>query len=383
MIVELIGIYHGNKGALLMLEAIRERLSADFPDARFAVPITMPIEYRLRYGLYGTIAHDSYPIDLAGYAGLLPRKFRTKFGLIRPSEVDVVLDASGFGYGDYWGLRKLQRRLVRPLEIWNRAGKTAVLLPQALGPFSKDGMADAFSRAYDATDLIFARDRQSLKYAQATLDDTSKLKLAPDFTNLMAPAIPERLRGFTGASIVIPNEKLVVGASAAVRERYLAFLRKAIERLRASGRRAVMLVHEGDGDRHIAGAVNASLNEKAQIIDEASPLDLKAVIGAADVVVSSRFHGLVSALSAGVPVMACGWSHKYHELLGDYGCAEFSLNLKEDGPRLDSIFDEFLDRAAQPRFREELGERARIEKDKSELMWDQVAGAIRAKAVND
>ena len=37
----------------------------------------------------------------------------------------------------------------------------------------------------------------------------------------------------------------------------------------------------------------------------------------------SRFHALVAALSQGIPVAALGWSHKYAELLGEFGLREF------------------------------------------------------------
>ena len=42
MIFEVVGIWYKNKGAVLMLEAIREQVRARFPDARFAVTEMKP-----------------------------------------------------------------------------------------------------------------------------------------------------------------------------------------------------------------------------------------------------------------------------------------------------------------------------------------------------
>ena len=119
----------------------------------------------------------------------------------------------------------------------------------------------------------------------------SRLRRAPDFTNLLKPALPSRLSHLAGLSVVIPNEKLVSGKPKEARDNYLRFLVSAIAELRKSGRETFILVHEGAFDRQIAEEVNASLERPTQVVEEASALATKSVIAAADVVISSRFHG--------------------------------------------------------------------------------------------
>ncbi|HEX8420420.1 MAG TPA: polysaccharide pyruvyl transferase family protein, partial [Sphingomonas sp.] len=65
--------------------------------------------------------------------------------------------------------------------------------------------------------------------------------------------------------------------------------------------RVDLLVHEGAPDRELAQDTNATLAEPVELVDLPSPLDTKAAIAAAELIVSSRFHGLVSALSNAVP----------------------------------------------------------------------------------
>jgi polysaccharide pyruvyl transferase WcaK-like protein len=46
---------------------------------------------------------------------------------------------------------------------------------------------------------------------------------------------------------------------------------------------------------------------------------IKRVIAATDIVLVSRFHAMVGALSLGVPAAVLGWSHKYEEVMARFG----------------------------------------------------------------
>ena len=61
----------------------------------------------------------------------------------------------------------------------------------------------------------------------------------------------------------------------------------------------------------------------------ASARDLKAMIGCCELVVGSRFHALVAALSQGIPVVAVGWAHKYPELLSEFSLEEYVFDARE------------------------------------------------------
>lgn len=377
--VEILGIWPHNKGALLMLEAIRERFLQEFPNARLAVPCTWPADQRLGLGLHCTYPRERGRFDTSRLAGLLPKRLRTDVGLLSPRDVDVVLDASGFAYGDYWGLRKLQHRLLRVARHWKTSDRTLILLPQALGPFEGKGMAAAWREAQRSADLVYVRDRASMAYVQATGTQDGNVRLSPDFTNLLHPELPERLAGVRGAFLVIPNERVVVGKDASRRADYLSFLRSCAERFLATGRKVLLLVHEGAGDRRLAAELNALLPRRIDVIDEPSPLVTKAVIGAAHATVSSRFHGLVSALSAAVPSAACGWAHKYGELMSDYGCPDLNIDLSTDARSWAHKLDHLLQAAQDDSARAALRSAARQQQERSEEMWASIFSLLRRK----
>lgn len=377
--IEISGIFPANRGALLMFEAIRERIGAILPDARLAVPLDWPAAERLKHGAWGTPGS----LDRGPWLQLLERapwQVREATTFVPGRKVDVLLDASGFGYGDYWGTDKLRRRLADRLTRWKSDERRAVLLPQALGPFTKEGMAEAFREAAERLDRIYVRDERSMEHVAAVLRDgdrDGRVRRAPDFTNLLKPDLPGRLAHLRGAALVIPNEKMVAGGDRATFERYLDFLVSAARTIAASGRQPRLLLHEGSRDTAIAAAVNDRLRTALDVIDEPSALTTKAVIGAAELVVSSRFHGLVSALSSGVPGLACGWSHKYRELMGDYGCEDFVVDL--DRPvvdRADDPVERLIAAANDAAFRDRLAARAEAERRKSLAMWDDVSDVL-------
>ena len=55
----------------------------------------------------------------------------------------------------------------------------------------------------------------------------------------------------------------------------------------------------------------------------------KAAIGNCSLLVASRYHSVVAALSSGVPTVVVGWHHKYRELLEHYGQAQFCLSASD------------------------------------------------------
>src|SRR5690606_26209887 len=59
-------------------------------------------------------------------------------------------------------------------------------------------------------------------------------------------------------------------------------------------------------------------------------------------VITSRFHAMVAALSLGVPTLVIGWSHKYDEVLADFGCREHALDFTEADKDITDHLDRLL-----------------------------------------
>ena len=55
---------------------------------------------------------------------------------------------------------------------------------------------------------------------------------------------------------------------------------------------------------------------------------LRQIISGASLIVTSRFHGMIAALSLAVPVYVIGWSHKYREVLRSFQMEDFLRDYK-------------------------------------------------------
>ncbi len=320
-IIEIKGIGIPNKGAELMLHCVLQHFSGNEGVMFVAEPNT-GYSGRAGYQLWQKASFDikGRTIDISPALALIPRVIRRKFGIILDSEVDVIVDASGFAYGDQWGARKARERLGKKIRKWKSAGKKVVLLPQAFGPFAEPAIRKEMEKILLHADVVFARDQKSFEYLDSVLP--GKALRSPDFTNLaLVPQFPER-SDLVGRACVIPNSKMTQMGKIS-EEDYVSELIMAATVLQDAGMRPFLLLHEGADDLHIAELVNSGMSDAMPIIKPTDALEIKYIIGGCRLVVSSRFHGLVSALSQGVPVVAMGWSHKYEELLADYGVGHY------------------------------------------------------------
>lgn len=367
-----------NKGAAMMLIAAAQEVRARLSDAIVTVApdYTMPFQPRADHGLWQRPEVMRFGVDLGRVVSVLPRNWRRRYGFITEGEIDIVLDAAGFGYSDQWGgwlINDLDKRSNR----WKRQGKKLILLPQAFGPFDNSEAKSAMARIADRADLIFARDATSFKHLTGAVGERPNIQQAPDFTNLLSPADPgDLLSGFDRPVAIVPNARMLDKTSETEAAGYVEKMRQIVHELQEADLDPFLLVHEGAQDKAIGDRINEELPRPMQVIWPEDPLVAKGVIQQCEGVVASRFHALVSALAQGVPALGTSWSHKYGELFSDYGCPQCLMSDDEpstvDPAQLRTLTDPLnrADMAAQ------LKERSRHLKGESRAMWEQVFSVV-------
>ncbi len=376
MIIEIRGVGMSNKGAELMLCAIIQHLRRKLDQIKFVVePLIGSYAERARYGLY-----QKMNIRKAGRTGFIIEKlmhkgYRQNFGIITESEIDVVLDASGFAYGDQWGPDNTII-MAENVKRWKKEEKKIILLPQAFGSFEGYEIRRAFLQILEHSDLVYARDKKSYQYIKNLGSHFDNVSVAPDFTNLIEGHIPKNLEQINGRACIIPNNKMIEQVPIEHKDKYMPFLVESIKYLVDKGKRPFVLVHESQYDYKLISNFQDACEMPIEVIKESDPLILKGIIGSSFLVIGSRFHGIVNALSQNIPSIGTSWSHKYQYLFEDYCCPEYLLDISATISEIKKKIDLISVEPDRSQIIEKLKRAGDLERQKTIKMWEQVEELI-------
>lgn len=374
-VFELQGVNFENKGAEMMLRATARHF-ASHDDLKLALPFRIGSQaQREEVGLDHLLFFHREPKFVNTVLNCIASVMRIPFEMSRYHgswSMMGLIDAAGFLYSEQWGIEGLELQ-ARKVKRFKEAGKPVIFLPQAFGPFESSQAKEYAARIVENADLVFARDAISYRHLAEAGGQLPQLRRAPDFTNLLAPNKTEPI----GSNVVfiVPNARMIDKSSKEVGEQYVACLSHTVSSVRKAGLEPVIMVHDAVGDRAIAREVKQLTGEGVSEMTHSDPLVLKGWLSQARGVVGSRFHALVSALSCGTPAISLGWSHKYGELMADYGLETYNLTPSDLG-QIDEAIQLWSDPVACATLRGQITMRADAIKNDVKSMWDQVDDVI-------
>lgn len=363
MNILLIGAEFANKGAEAMTLTVIAELSSRLKNAQF---------YFRRGAVGGTedefLRRGIHAMDNPSYTLLLRRiiakAHRVPALLTGISDrghrwlvpellsLDGVLDVSGYAYGDTpWG-RARSQEVAAYCTFARILGVPCIFLPQAFGPFREDDDWLFYRQALRTATLVFARDQEShnevIRILRGTRQDQVRrcVDMAFSFCGtaesdarqlLFRHAIPSRR-----LMVLVPNMRVYERTSGhGLDNVYVASLIAAVELAASHALDVLLLPHEtrpekGDvrDDRILVEMVRGAVaNAGVHTIPKTlSAAELKGIIGLATVVVASRYHALIAALSQAVPACAIAWSHKYRELFAHFQLQDMVLEAELCSP---------------------------------------------------
>lgn len=339
------GSLTGNKGAASMVLAVIDRSRAEDPNAGFTVlsPLagddrSMAAELDVDLVPYGPVE-----IILATVGALVSRLTR---GRIQPGSAtralraaDVVADVSGISFVDGRGMLTLAYNvlLVLPSVL---LGRPVVKVAQAMGPFRHRANRLAARLVLRRLGGVLARGRGTREYLEelgVRHDGT-----AADVAFLMEVLPPDELWADAVAGndpfVCVAPSQVVLDQARPMGIDYVDHVVAAVDAL-AEQRDVVLVAHSARPGRGPSKLNDLPLCEEvwARVAQsdrcrvapaDATPRQLRALIGRSELLVTSRFHAMISGLAMGVPVLVIGWSHKYREVLADFGVEELALDFR-------------------------------------------------------
>jgi colanic acid/amylovoran biosynthesis protein len=295
------------------------------------------------------------------------------------AEADLVCSVGGtYLVENYW-----LGPLFFEFGLVHRLGLPHVLLSQSMGPFRKPHVRSAMRGLLKKVELVVLRDERSKRYVEA-LGEEVPLRVAAD--TAFAIAEPETLRAARTAAwpdrprVAVSVREWPYFETVSVEEgtaRYHASVAATVEHLVRTHGAEVVFVSTCQGnaayrydDAAVAAAVVETLPEevRAHVTVDAAyyrPEALLTLLSGFDLVVATRMHVAILALSAGVPVLPIAYEFKTQALFERLGLGDWVQDIEQVTPAdLPAAADRFID--ALPSFRSGLFER--VEEQRAEAM---------------
>ncbi len=380
MKIVLSGVETNNKGAELMLYAILQEIERRYPEAVVYVEpdsILQGFQYiktslTLKDKPVAYVRRFARKIHLFSVLKLLKISWLPFEDIYAVRDADFFLNDSGYSIADKWKITEYELQMREALyKNQAKQGTRIVFLPQAFGPVELDNTKKNLALLNKYADAVMAREIKSYDYLNAShLIDMRKVHIWPDFTSLVQGYFPISYNHLKGGVCIIPNVRMLDMESITY-NKYRDFIQCIIEVSREHGDKPYLLNHEGEADGKLAQELQRDIDCDIEVVDNLNALEIKGLISTAKLVVTSRFHGVASALNSCVPCLATSWSHKYAELFRDYHQDECVLDPRDIEDVRKKIQD-YLSPEKNAAIRKELSQVLPSMQDKAREMWDYV-----------
>lgn len=355
-----------NKGAASMLLAVLDHIDEVLPGGHVVSLSTYPVEDarvnesdRLQIVSYTPLAMLLVHLPLAlmiGFSRLLGtsgRVFAVTRALRAIRDSAAVADLAGISFSDGRGLPTLVYNTLMtgiPLLV----GSPVVKCSQAIGPLNHHSTRIAGRLVLPRLHTVVARGEGTYQHlVDFGLDNVVE---GADLAFLMKVSEAHESTADQLLLGLDEQEYFVVSASSVVEELcrakgidYAGLIAEVIQRLTSTtGLHAVLIAHSARlgraagrmNDLPVTREIAQRCSDSASVTsldEDLDPRVLRATIGGGRFLLASRFHAMISGLATGTPTVVVGWSHKYREVMKEFGLERFVLAFSEF--TTDAVFD--------------------------------------------
>ena len=343
-----------NKGAAAMVESVMARLPNEMGECHFDILTTYPDADapRVPAGADAAVV-GLQPLRLAlvefpiACLALVVRKLRIPLFWVRSRgcrsmlDSSVVVDVAGISFADGRGFAIVVYNALMtgvPLLL----GVPTVKAAQALGPFQSipnKWLAPLVLRRVKTVCARGSRTREHLdSFGGVNAVDVADLAFSLDEAAGLPSAVSTALGSIDSNFIVVMPSAVVKGIFESTGGNYVSAMASLVTEIRSkTGRSVVIAPHsyraglpEGRmNDGPVCREVAEACVTDSQVLGLDSDLtagELRHLVALGSVLVTSRFHAMISGLATSTPTVVVGWSHKYKEVLDDFGLSSLGLD---------------------------------------------------------
>jgi polysaccharide pyruvyl transferase WcaK-like protein len=227
------------------------------------------------------------------------------------------------------------------------AGAKHIILPQVMGPIRGRLDRSLARRALVSASSITVRDQVTCSILEDLgVTKTRPVAVCPDIAFRFSAAPQRRAQEILGGIGVGDSPLVLVTPNMRVYERsplhegknlYLETMVQLVQNLVDRLHVAVLLIPyelnpRSKDDAWLADEILARLENCEKVFalhEQLGAADIKAITGCAQLLVGSRYHSLIAALSMRVPCVAISWSHKYEMLMGSVELGEYVCHVND------------------------------------------------------
>ncbi|KRF35054.1 polysaccharide pyruvyl transferase family protein [Nocardioides sp. Soil805] len=246
----------------------------------------------------------------------------------RLREFDVVMDTgAGDSFTDIYGLKRLAI-MANVHRIARQLGIPIVMAPQTIGPFRTRVGRAIGARSLRGMSGVITRDPESQNYAVSL--GRADAQLATD----VVFALP-RPTGVKSRDVILNVSGLLFEDNTHVDHRaYREAIRALINELQSVGRDVALLAHvldnpSGDNDVPVARALRQEFGDTVELLIPSDLTQAREWLSTGEVVIGSRMHACLNAISVGTPAIPWAYSRKFEPLLRQLGW-DYVQNLHHD-----------------------------------------------------
>ncbi|QZT58435.1 polysaccharide pyruvyl transferase family protein [Mycolicibacterium austroafricanum] len=234
------------------------------------------------------------------------------------SRYDLILDSgAGDSFADIYGFRRLMFIFYAQHTAF-RLGIPVVMGPQTIGPFNTAIGRWAARKSLRRMCTVVTRDTQSAKYAR-DLGRPADVESTDVVFALEPPPMGQ------GRDVILNISGLLWFPNGHIdAARYRAELAELVDALQEQGRQVSLLAHvvnspRGNDDEDAIAEFQRDYGFSLESISPASLRQVRSVLAGASIVIGSRMHACLNALSAGTPAIPWAYSRKFAPLMRDIG----------------------------------------------------------------